>query len=171
MTERPDLTLVRYFDADRYVLQRADGHELVVLPHGLPGDGAVNGRRVRLTVSRRGRGTAIIVSDERAELGSIQLSWFPGRYRIQLERSELRAVRRWIGSGWTIVRDGERIATLELNGWFRSSLGVKGRSQMEAGHVVLSGHLSLDPDLALALLLVLEMINYDIPVPAASAGG
>jgi hypothetical protein len=171
MIERNGLTLVRFFEPDRYVLQRPDGQELVVLPDGLPGDGEVNGRGVRVTVSRRGRRTAIAVSDQRAELGSIQLSWIPGRYRIELERSELRAIRRWIRGDWSIVRDGERIATLETNGWFRSSLGMKGRNQIEAGYVVLTGHLSLDADLVLALLLVFEMITYDIPVPVASAGG
>lgn len=172
MIEQPDLTLVRFFEPERYVLQRADGQELAVLSHGVPGDGSINGRAVRLTVSQRGRRPAIAARDERAELGYIQLSWVPGRYRIQLgEHSTVRVAKRWLRGGWTLWLDGGRIATLELNGWFRSGLSLVGAGQREAGHVVMEEHLLLDADVAVALVLVFEMIHYDIPVPVASAGG
>jgi hypothetical protein len=134
-----DLTLVRYFASDRYVLQSVDGHELAVLPHGLPGEALIEGRAVRLIAKRRKRRIAVEAVDGDAVVGWIELSWVPGVHRIRVGDSEFRVTRGWLGHGWHLSRERVRVATLKLNAWFSSGVNLIGDHQGDAGGVVLIG--------------------------------
>jgi hypothetical protein len=170
MIEQSDLRVLRFFDTDRYVLQRGDGQELAVLAHGLPGEASLNGRRVQLTAVRRDRRLAVKAADGETELGRIELSWLPGRYRIRIRDSVFGVAQRWLRGGWNVSRDGVRLATVDLNGWFSSGVHVNGNRHIEAGNVTIGDGPLLNSDVQLALVLLLEMLAYDsIQLPRVSA--
>jgi hypothetical protein len=172
MIEQPNLTMVRHFVSDRFVLQRADGQGLAVLTDGVPGDASVEGRTVQLAAKRRNRRIAIEAVDGDAVLGWIRLSWVPGRHRIRVGDSEFRVTRAWLWRGWHVSRDGVRLATLQLSPWFSSGVNLVGVSQKDVGNVVLFRQPSLDRDILLALVLLLEIINFqEVSPPLVSTGG
>jgi hypothetical protein len=148
------------------------GHdELAVLSHQVPGVASVHGRSVRLTAERRSGRLAVVAANDAEELGWIQLSWTPGRHRIRVGDSDFRAARRLFRGGWNLHGHGAHLATIELNAWFSPELGLRGPSQIDAGRIVVSKQLAHGPDLSLAIVLLLEMLASDVPVPAAGSGG
>ena len=165
-----DLSLVRFLPDDRYALM-CDEEELVVLAHQVPGVASVHGASVRLAAERRSRRLAIVAANDSGELGWIQLSWIPGRHRIRIGDSGFRAARRLFRGCWNLYGHHARLATIELNGWFSPELGLRGRNQIDAGGVVVTEPLIQGSDVLLAIVLLLEMLASDVPVPAAGPGG
>jgi hypothetical protein len=168
--EALNLSLVRFLPDDRYALMCA-GEELAVLSHQVPGVALIRGGSVRLTAERRRGRLAVVAANDSEELGWIQLSWIPGRHRIRVGDSDFRAARRLFRGGWNLYGHGAHLATIELNAWFSPELGLRGPSQIDAGRVAVAEPLVHRPDVSLAIVLLLEMLASDVPVPAAGPGG